>query len=154
MLLAQSDVDGSTASYGLVQVRYCSKDGSTCTTKSISCADGDDVCQRTIDGGKQVIGVGIVSLVAGVVGIVFCYLSYKKGEAKWRRFAIATFIIAGGLAILAVLLYSKKTVILDYSFILYLFASFISVVATTVILVGPGIGKTEAEEPGYKPMKA
>lgn len=49
------------------------------------------------------------------------------------------FLSAGILAILAVVLYSRKTVQLDYGFILYLFASFTAMLGCTVILGGPGV---------------
>lgn len=48
-------------------------------------------------------------------------------------------MIAGVLNILAVVLYSKKTVLLDYAYILYLFATFTAQIGCCVILFGPGV---------------
>lgn len=130
--------DDEKSTYGLVQYRYCS--GDTCTTRSLSNCNSYR-CDITEAGGKQVIACGIVSLVVAVTGFIFTYLAHKKGENVWRLLAVISWMSAGALTILAVVLYSKKTVRLDYAYILYLFSSFTSLIGCTVVLVGPGVGE-------------
>jgi hypothetical protein len=130
--------DDEKITYGLVQYRNCN--GDTCTTKSLSSCNGYR-CDIAEEGGKIVIACGIVSLVVAVAGFIFTYLAHKKGANVWRLLAILSWLSAGALTILAVVLYSKKTVQLDYAYILYLFSSFTFLIGNTVVLVGPGVGE-------------
>jgi hypothetical protein len=133
-----------TYGFGLVQYQQCID--SSCNTESISgLRDGGfgDTGLTTkdglVEGGKRVIGCGIASLFCAVAGAIFLALAYRKLQNKWRLFAVIAFLCAGTLAILAVVLYSRKTVRLDYGFILYLFAAFGAMLGCTVILGGPGV---------------
>lgn len=92
-------------------------------------------------GGKKVLICGIFSLAVGVGGFVAAYLAYRRDDNKFRMLSLAAWMVAGALAMLAVILYSNETVQLGYSYILYLFAAFTSLFGTTVILFGPGVNK-------------
>ena len=138
--------DDTTYGFGLVQYQHCLK--SSCDTSSLTdLPDGPYTWSDTgyttksglIEGGKRVIGAGIASLVCAVAGAIFLGIAYKKLQNKWRLWAVIAFLCAGCLAILAVVLYSRQTVRLDYAYILYLFASFTAMLGCTVILGGPGI---------------
>jgi hypothetical protein len=127
-----------TESYGLVQGRVCY--GSTCRTESLDCGGASMLQKRACEGGKQVIGCAIVSLVCGLAGFISAFFAHRKGK-NWMRFlTLFAWFCAGALAILTVILYSKKTVMLDYGYILYLFAAFLNLVGTVLVMYGPGVG--------------
>ena len=87
------------------------------------------------------IACGVCSLVMFAVGFLCMYFAYKWAAQKWRLLCTVSWLISGGLAILAVFLYSKLSVSLDYAFILYLFSAFTSLIGSTVVLLGPGVGQ-------------
>ncbi len=131
--------DGGTQRFGLVQQQSCNDRG-TCTTEKIDCGTAGPACE----GGKQAIASSVASLVCAVAGFIFTFFAYRKGKNLFRFLAIASWFAAGALAILSVVLYSKKTELnLDYSYIIYLFCSFISLIGATVVLYGPGVSQLQ-----------
>jgi hypothetical protein len=125
-----------TESYGLVQGRVCH--GSTCRTDALDCSKATQ--KLACEGGKQVIGCAIVSLVCGLAGFISAFFAHRKGKNWMRLLTLFSWFCAGALAILSVILYSKKTVMLDYGYILYLFAAFLNLVGTVLVMYGPGVG--------------
>jgi len=137
-----SDAGATERWCGLLKCQVCIDDscsGYSFDDVSKGGAEGKQLASALRDGGRIVLGIGIASLVVAVAGVVLGYVANKQGHSGYRLLSLFLFFAAGSMTILCVFLYSNKTVLLDYAFILYLFASFTSLIGVTTVLSGPGV---------------
>jgi len=132
-----SDAGATERRCGLLKCQICIDD--SCSGYSFDDVSGKQFASALRDGGRIVLGIGIASLVVAVAGVVLGYVANKQGHSGYRLLSLFLFFAAGSMTILCVFLYSNKTVLLDYAFILYLFASFTSLIGVTTVLSGPGV---------------